>query len=91
MQMSVDLPFAIILSSQISSFLSSLLFTGTQLAVNFHYTESDCVKWYIFQEVGTQLLVAAVEFILIIRGTVLYPSARPLTDRNVHIQSTRLV
>ncbi|KAH9994989.1 hypothetical protein BJV74DRAFT_757377, partial [Russula compacta] len=26
-----------------------------------------CVKWYIFQGVGTQLLVAAVEFILIIR------------------------
>src|SRR6266478_3117612 len=47
---------------------SSLLFVGTELSVGFHYTESDCVKWYIFQEVGTQLLVAAVESILIVRG-----------------------
>ena len=48
--------------------LSSLLFVGTQIALRFHYTESDCIKWYVFQEVGTQLLIAAVEFILIIRG-----------------------
>jgi hypothetical protein len=47
---------------------SSLLFVGTEYAISFHYTESDCVKWYIFQEVGTQLLVAAVESILIVRG-----------------------
>ncbi|KAN0107359.1 hypothetical protein V8E52_010190 [Russula decolorans] len=39
----------------------SLLFVGTELSIRFHYTESDCVKWYIFQEVGTQLLVAVVE------------------------------
>lgn len=52
-----------------SPFLSSsLLFVGSELSVGFHYTESDCVKWYIFQEVGTQLLVAAVESILIVRG-----------------------
>jgi len=49
---------------------SSLLFVGTQLALDFHYTERDCVKWYIYQEVGTQLLIAAVESILIIRGTL---------------------
>jgi hypothetical protein len=48
--------------------LSSLLFVGTRLAFSFHYTESDCVKWYIFQEVGTQLLIAGVESILILRG-----------------------
>ena len=47
---------------------SSLLFVGTELSISFHYTESDCVKWYIFQEVGTQLLVASVESILIVRG-----------------------
>ncbi|KAI0277553.1 hypothetical protein BGY98DRAFT_608682 [Russula aff. rugulosa BPL654] len=46
----------------------SLLFVGSELSIAFHYTESDCVKWYIFQEVGTQLLVAAVESILIVRG-----------------------
>ncbi|KAI0295174.1 hypothetical protein B0F90DRAFT_1919443 [Multifurca ochricompacta] len=52
----------------------ALLFTGTQLALNFHYTESDCIKWYIFQEVGTQLLIAAVEFILLIRRMLIPPS-----------------
>ncbi|KAI0248021.1 hypothetical protein BJV78DRAFT_1076238, partial [Lactifluus subvellereus] len=62
----------------------SLLFAGTQLATNFHYTESDCIKWYIFQEVGTQLLVAAVEFILIIRVHALY-------DRNRHITAILFV
>lgn len=50
------------------SLSSSLLFVGTELSIRFHYTESDCVKWYIFQEVGTQLLVAVVESILIVRG-----------------------
>ncbi|KAI0290331.1 hypothetical protein B0F90DRAFT_1672015 [Multifurca ochricompacta] len=57
----------------------ALLFTGTQLALNFHYTESDCIKWYIFQEVGTQLLIAAVEFILLIRLHALYDRNRNLT------------
>lgn len=47
---------------------SSLLFVGTEFSIRFHYTESDCVKWYIFQEVGTLLLIAAVESILIVRG-----------------------
>jgi hypothetical protein len=85
------------LTSSIS--LSSLLFAGTQLAVNFHYTESDCVKWYIFQEVGTQLLVAAVEFILIIRGMPLLDLRGPaanvdtlqvhaLYDRNRRVTAT---
>lgn len=48
--------------------LSALLFVGTRLAPSFHYTKGDCVKWYIFQEVGTQLLIAGVESILILRG-----------------------
>ncbi|KAH9985263.1 hypothetical protein BJV77DRAFT_1071528 [Russula vinacea] len=56
----------------------SLLFVGTELSISFHYTESDCVKWYIYQEVGTQLLVAAVESILIVRVHALY-------DRNLSV------
>ena len=47
---------------------SALLFVGTRVAFSLNYTYSDCVKWYIFQEVGTQALIAAVEFILIVRG-----------------------
>jgi hypothetical protein len=57
--------------------LSSLLFVGTQIALRFHYTESDCIKWYVFQEVGTQLLIAAVELILIIRGMPFAVSTSP--------------
>jgi len=57
----------------------SLLFVGTQFALDFHYTESDCVKWYIYQEVGTQLLIAAVESILIIRVHALYDRSRYVT------------
>ncbi|KAH9974224.1 hypothetical protein BJV74DRAFT_753527, partial [Russula compacta] len=61
----------------------SLLFVGTRISLNFHYTERDCIKWYIFQEVGTQLLVAAVEFILIIRVHALY-------DRKIAVTATIL-
>lgn len=57
----------------------SLLFVGTELSIGFHYTESDCVKWYIFQEVGTQLLVAVVESILIVRVHALYDRNRSVT------------
>ncbi|KAI0270462.1 hypothetical protein BC834DRAFT_967250 [Gloeopeniophorella convolvens] len=53
-----------------------LLFIGTYLPVDFHYTEADCVRWYIFQQVGTQLLVAAVEVILIMRVHALYDRKR---------------
>jgi hypothetical protein len=77
--------------------LSALLFVGTQLAPGFHYTESDCVKWYIFQEVGTQLLIAGVESILILRGmlytifilqlysTAHLPQVHALYDRNRYV------
>ncbi|KAH9008682.1 hypothetical protein EDB85DRAFT_2163994 [Lactarius pseudohatsudake] len=41
--------------------LNALLFVGTRIVFSLHYTYSDCVKWYIFQEVGTQALIAAVE------------------------------
>lgn len=56
-----------------------MLFVGTQFSLSFHYTESDCVKWYVFQEVGTQLLIAGVESILIIRGmlSAFLPLHRP--------------
>jgi hypothetical protein len=82
------------------SLSSSLLFVGTELSIGFHYTESDCVKWYIFQEVGTQLLVAVVESILIVRGMlsifltliptdyspiIHFPQVHALYDRNRNV------
>jgi hypothetical protein len=77
MQMSV--PFLallqIVIFLLIPSHLSALLFVGTRLSVSFNYTYSDCVKWYIFQEVGTQVLIATVESVLIVRGmSSLFPS-----------------
>lgn len=70
MQMYFYPPYLIRHTDYSTSLSSSLLFVGTELSIAFHYTESDCVKWYIFQEVGTQLLVAVVESILIVRGTL---------------------
>ncbi|KAH8999700.1 hypothetical protein EDB86DRAFT_2828309 [Lactarius hatsudake] len=58
----------------------ALLFVGTRIAFSLHYTYSDCVKWYIFQEVGTQALIAAVEFILIVRVHALYDRSRIVTS-----------
>ncbi|KAH9041883.1 hypothetical protein EDB83DRAFT_2295451 [Lactarius deliciosus] len=58
----------------------ALLFVGTRIAFTLHYTYSDCVKWYIFQEVGTQALIAAVEFILIVRVHALYDRSRIVTS-----------
>ncbi|KAF8269166.1 hypothetical protein EI94DRAFT_1682202 [Lactarius quietus] len=58
----------------------ALLFVGSRLAVNLHYTHSDCVKWYIFQEVGTQVLIATVESILIVRVHALYDRSRVVTS-----------
>jgi hypothetical protein len=79
-----------------------LLFVGTQLAIGFHYTESDCIKWYIFQEVGTLLLVATVESILIMRGTLFivllltapvihFPKVHALYDRSRAVTTTLVV
>ncbi|KAH8986466.1 hypothetical protein EDB92DRAFT_1949136 [Lactarius akahatsu] len=58
----------------------ALLFVGTRIAFSLHYTYSDCVKWYVFQEVGTQALIAAVEFILIVRVHALYDRSRIVTS-----------
>ncbi|KAH9016688.1 hypothetical protein EDB85DRAFT_2295106 [Lactarius pseudohatsudake] len=60
--------------------LNALLFVGTRIVFSLHYTYSDCVKWYIFQEVGTQALIAAVEFILIVRVHALYDRSRIVTS-----------
>lgn len=57
----------------------ALLFVGTRLSVSFNYTYSDCVKWYIFQEVGTQVLIATVESVLIVRVHALYDRSRIVT------------
>ncbi|KAH9024338.1 hypothetical protein EDB84DRAFT_1507095 [Lactarius hengduanensis] len=53
---------------------------STRIVFSLHYTYSDCVKWYIFQEVGTQALIAAVEFILIVRVHALYDRSRIVTS-----------
>lgn len=68
--------------------LSAVLFVGTPLALYLRYTDSDCVKWYIFQEVGTQVLIAAVESILIVRGVLSLFSPYRYAE---HSSSTRLV
>ena len=83
MQMSV-LFLALATFVLISSHLSALLFVGTRLSFSFNYTYSDCVKWYIFQEVGTQVLIATVESILIVRGaSSLYSLHVTITDCQV--------
>lgn len=46
----------------------SLIFVGTDISAELHYTRRSCISWYIYQEVATDLLVAAVEIILMIRG-----------------------
>jgi hypothetical protein len=93
-------PYLIRRTDHSPSLSSSLLFVGTELSIRFHYTESDCVKWYIFQEVGTQLLVAVVESILIVRGMlsifrtliptdyspiIHFPQVHALYDRNRNV------
>ncbi|KZV69424.1 hypothetical protein PENSPDRAFT_580985 [Peniophora sp. CONT] len=57
----------------------SLIFVGTDIAAEFHYTRGSCVSWYIYQEVATDLLVAAVEIILMLRVNALYNSNRWVT------------
>jgi hypothetical protein len=61
-------PLFLALTSFTHLISSALLFVGTRLSIGLHYTYDDCVKWYIFQEIGTQALIATVEFILIVRG-----------------------
>ncbi|KAH9160035.1 hypothetical protein EDB89DRAFT_2082581 [Lactarius sanguifluus] len=56
----------ITLDQEVEAIWTALLFVGTQIAFSLHYANSDCIKWYIFQEVDTQALIAAVEFILIV-------------------------
>lgn len=50
----------------------SLIFDGTDVAKPFHYTLHACRIWYIFQEVSTQVLIAAVEIVLMLRVQAIY-------------------
>ncbi|KAI0048459.1 hypothetical protein FA95DRAFT_1038106 [Auriscalpium vulgare] len=57
----------------------ALLFVGTEIAASLHYGPHACVSWYIFQEVTTQVLIASVEIILMIRVHALYDRNRAVT------------
>ncbi|KAI0311623.1 hypothetical protein OF83DRAFT_1068479, partial [Amylostereum chailletii] len=57
----------------------SILFVGTELAAELGYSPHACVAWYIWQEVGTEVLIASVEVVLIVRLQALYNRHRALT------------
>lgn len=52
---------------------SSILFVGTELTPQFHFTPHDCFIWQVWQGVSAILVVGAVDVILVLRGV-----SRPL-------------
>lgn len=48
---------------------------GTEIAESFHYTVHDCYIWQVFQGVASVSIIAAVDIILILRGTCLFHAA----------------
>ena len=72
----------------ISHGIRSLIFVGTDISNEFQYTRDSCIAWYIYQEVATDLLVAATEIILMIRGTRSLCLDHVATDDRAN-QSTR--
>ncbi|KAL0955992.1 hypothetical protein HGRIS_002169 [Hohenbuehelia grisea] len=55
---------------------ASLLVVGTELSPQFNFTFHDCFIWQVFQGVASVTIIAAVDFILILRVYALY-HARP--------------
>ncbi|KAF8212656.1 hypothetical protein K438DRAFT_1957274 [Mycena galopus ATCC 62051] len=51
---------------------SSILFVGTELTPQFHFTFRDCEVWEIYQAAAALLLVATVDYLLILRVLALY-------------------
>lgn len=50
---------------------SGTMFSTTQvLPKPLTYSKRQCTSWFIFQEVGMQVVISAVEVMLIIRGKV---------------------
>jgi hypothetical protein len=61
-----------VLRPPFSSFtsLSSILFVGTELTPQFHFTPHDCYLWQVWQGVSAMTVMTAVDIILIVRGTL---------------------
>ena len=68
----------------ISHGIRSLIFVGTDISNEFRYMRDSCIAWYIYQEVATDLLVAATEIILMIRGTRSLYFAHLAADRRAN-------
>ncbi|KAJ7489677.1 hypothetical protein B0H11DRAFT_2011976 [Mycena galericulata] len=46
----------------------SILFVGTELTPQFHFTFRDCEVWSIYQAAAALLIVLAVDYMLTLRG-----------------------
>jgi hypothetical protein len=59
---------------------SSILFVGTELTPQFHFTPYDCYLWQVWQGLGALLVAAALDIILVLRGACpAPPHVRALT------------
>ncbi|KAJ6493456.1 hypothetical protein C8R45DRAFT_1136693 [Mycena sanguinolenta] len=65
----------------------SLLFVGTDITPRFNFTFRDCEVWAIYQSAAAVILVAAVDYILILRGTYLFA----LYDNHRYIKAPVLI
>ncbi|KAJ6493460.1 hypothetical protein C8R45DRAFT_1136707 [Mycena sanguinolenta] len=54
----------------------SLLFVGTDITPRFNFTFRDCEVWAIYQSAAAVILLAAVDYILILRVFALYDNHR---------------
>ncbi|KAF8891739.1 hypothetical protein BD779DRAFT_144646 [Infundibulicybe gibba] len=50
----------------------SILFVGTELSPQFHFSPHDCFIWQVYQGVASISIVASVDFILILRVYALF-------------------
>jgi hypothetical protein len=63
--------FAFLLSAKIVHHTHSdrsILFVGTELSPQFHFTFRDCEVWAIYQAAAALVLLAAVDYIILLRG-----------------------
>ncbi|KAJ7798105.1 hypothetical protein B0H13DRAFT_1674162, partial [Mycena leptocephala] len=51
---------------------TSILFVGTELSPQFHFTFRDCEVWAIYQAAAALVLLAAVDYIILLRVFALY-------------------
>jgi len=54
----------------------SILFPGSEIARSFHFSQSDCSIWGIFQMVAIMVISLAVDWILMLRVNALYHGHR---------------